>query len=43
MKSFKVERPPILMVSQTLPAMVRPGLLAFMVGWVGREVPASRR
>lgn len=43
MKPFKVERPPILMVSQTLPAMVRPGLLAFMVGWVGREVPASRR
>lgn len=43
MKPFEVKGPPILMVSQTLPAMVRPGLLAFMVGWVGSEIPASRR
>ena len=43
MKPFEVKGPPILMVSQALPAMIKPGLLAFMVGWVGREIPASRR
>jgi hypothetical protein len=31
------------MVGQAVPAMVRPGLLTYMVGWVGDTMNTPRR
>ena len=43
MKPFIPKAPPILMVSQAVPAMVRPGLLTYMAGWVGDTISTPRR
>ena len=38
MKAFVVNRPPLLMVAQYTPFMVRPGALTLMVGWPDRSI-----
>src|SRR5690606_23864870 len=43
MREFTVRDHPVLMVAQNCPAMIQPGILAFMTGWVGRTVPTPRR
>jgi predicted deacylase len=43
MKPFVPQAPPILMVGQAVPAMIRPGTLAYMVGWVGESIATPRR
>jgi predicted deacylase len=43
MKPFIPRAPPILMVGQAVPAMVRPGTLTYMAGWVGDMIATPRR
>lgn len=43
MKPFVPKAPPILMVGQAVPAMVRPGTLTYMAGWVGDTLVTPRR
>ena len=43
MKPFVPKAPPILMVCQAVPAMVRPGTLTYMAGWVGDTIATPRR
>jgi predicted deacylase len=43
MKEFVPTAPPLLMVGQAVPAMVRPGILTYMVGWVGDTIATPRR
>ena len=43
MKPFVPKAPPILMVCQAVPAMVRPGILTYMAGWVGDTISTPRR
>ena len=42
-RPFVPKAPPILMVGQAVPAMVRPGILTYMAGWVGDTIPTPRR
>ena len=43
MKPFIPKAPPILMVCQAVPAMVRPGILTYMAGWIGDTIATPRR
>ncbi len=43
MRPFIPKAPPILMVCQAVPAMVRPGTLTYMAGWVGDTIATPRR
>ena len=43
MKAFVVSGPPLLMVAQYTPFMVRPGALTLMVGWPDRTIATPRR
>ena len=42
-KAFVVTGPPLLMVAQYTPFMVRPGALTLMVGWPDRTIATPRR
>jgi len=43
MREFVVQGPPLLMLAQYTPFMVRPGALTLMVGWPGRTIATPRR
>ena len=43
LETFRIERPGLLMMAVTTPAMVRPGDFAYMVGHQTDEVTVARR
>jgi hypothetical protein len=42
MRPFTVTEPPVLMLAQTVPSLVQPGALTYIVGWGAREISTRR-